>query len=140
MDAQRFFSVAYDSRNHPKVDMLRSLEGGIVAYGRYIALLGILYDMGNGIRLSDGMDGLDPTMAAYMMRQLEFDDLDDFEHFVGSLAKVGLIDAEAWEREATITSASVGKEIAFRKAKSNAGKMGGRPKKAPEKAPALPLA
>lgn len=132
MDAQRFFSVAYDSRNHPKVDMLRCMEGGIVAYGRFIALLGILYDLGNEIDLTGGADGLDDAKAMYLVRQLEFADADGLEHFLDSMSKVGLIDADAWDGY-VVTSHGVAEELAYKAKKSAAGKLGGRPRKHAEK-------
>ena len=48
MDANRFFSIPFDNRNDVKMRRLRKRCGGFAAYGRWVALLGMLYDE-NGI-------------------------------------------------------------------------------------------
>ena len=53
MDANRFYSVPYDARNDTAMLKLRRKHGGIAAYGRWQALLGVLYDEGGTIDLSD---------------------------------------------------------------------------------------
>ena len=44
MDANRFFSIPYDNRNDVKMRRLRKRLGGYEGYGRWVALLGMLYD------------------------------------------------------------------------------------------------
>ena len=44
MEGNRFFSVPYDIINDFKICRLMNISGGIVALGRWVALLGMLYD------------------------------------------------------------------------------------------------
>ena len=53
MDANRFYSVPYDARNDTAMLKLRRKHGGIAAYGRWQALLGVLYDEGGTIDITD---------------------------------------------------------------------------------------
>lgn len=127
MDAQRFFSVAYDSRNHPKVRMLRMRGDGIAEYGRYVALLGILYDMGNRI------DATDPDVLGYLAMELDLEDGSAAFGWLEAAASCGLIDRGAFEEFGVATSNGVGRELEYKAVKSAAGKKGGRPKKGTEK-------
>lgn len=120
MDAQRFFSVAYDSRNHPKVRMLRMRGGGIAEYGRYVALLGILYDMRNRV------DATDPVVLSYLASELDLPDADAAKAWLEDAAAVGLIDGGALEEFGVVASAGVGRELEFRAAKASAGTASGR--------------
>lgn len=128
MDAQRFFSVAYDSRNHPKVRMLRMRGDGIAEYGRYVALLGILYDMGNRI------DATDDAMLEYLAYELDLRDGGETAEWLRAAAGCGLIDPGALEEFGVVTSNGVGRELEYKAMKSAAGKQGGRPRKAGAKA------
>ena len=113
MDANRFFSVPYDNRNDVKIRRLRKMMGGIVAYGRWVALLGMLYDE-NGI-----LDLSDQVMREIVSDELELDDVDEF--FTG-LATIGLIDADMYNELTHVVNSGVCDEIEYRKRKSEAGK------------------
>ena len=71
MNANRYFSVPYDGRNDVTIRLLRKRAGGIVAYGRWVALLGILYD-------SDGIIRLEvPGMSELLQEELDFSSQDE---------------------------------------------------------------
>lgn len=124
MDANRFFSVSYDASTNPKVLLLEELQGdGMAAFGRWIALLALLYDNGGAVRLDNR------AMAAVAARKLGYADPQAVVSFMDDCAEAGLIDAQAWEERSTVTSRSVADEIAYRKKRVETGKMGGRPKK-----------
>ena len=70
MKADRFFSVHYDTRHNPKVELLRDMGGGIVEFGRWIVLMSVLYDVDGlydlnkkgkkrrGMQIPPGMEGM----------------------------------------------------------------------------------
>lgn len=112
----RFFSVHYDTRHNPKIDMLRDMSGGIVAFGRWIALLSILYD-------SDGLiDVTKPAKRKYLMRELELSD-DGLSEFLNHCAECDLLTPELLEL-GHVVSKGVCDELDYRKSKSEAGKKG----------------
>ena len=115
MDANRFFSVPYDNRNDMKILRMRRKLGGIAAYGRWVALLGMLYDEGGVLDMSD------EDMVAVVADELELDDVDAF--FVG-LAKVGLIEGDLYDSMRHVVNDGVCREIEYRRKKSEAGKKG----------------
>lgn len=127
MNAQRFFPIAYDSRNHPKVRMLRMRGGGIIEYGRYIALLSMLYDSGNRI------DANDPDTLELMAYELDFENAEEVRPWLSLVAKCGLIDAGALDEFGIIASGGVGEQLEFIASKSASGKKGGRPRKSTTK-------
>ena len=119
MDANRFYSIPYDARNDPAMKKLRRKHGGIKAFGQYQALLGILYDEGNRLHLSDGDD------RGLLMEELEIDD-EELDKFLNSCAKFDLIDCEEFCGDYPIvTHKGVAKELAYKKMKSDAGRAGG---------------
>jgi len=115
MDANRFFSVPFDNRNDMKILRMRRRLGGIVAYGRWVALLGMLYDEG-GV-----LDMTDQDVRDVVADELELDDVDEF--FSG-LVKVGLIEKEFYETMGHVINDGVCREIEYRRKKSEAGKKG----------------
>lgn len=115
MDANRFFSVPYDNRNDVKMLKLRRRMGGMAAYGRWIALLGMLYDEGGMLDMND------EDMRWIVSDELDIEDVDEF--FTG-LAGLGLIDKEMYEGLNHVVNGGVCDEIAYKKKKSAAGKKG----------------
>jgi len=113
MKGNRFFSVSYDMPTHPKVDMLRDMGGGIVALGRWVALMCLLYDANGVIELTD----LNRRMLA---KRLETDDVDGF---LRSCAMCELIDAEMLSA-GRVASRSVCDQLEYYRQKSEAGKKG----------------
>lgn len=122
MDANRFYSVPYDARNDTAMLKLRRKHGGIAAYGRWQALLGVLYDEGGTIDLSDE-DNL-----AMVEQEIELEGA-ELDAFIESCVKYGLLSAELWGI-GTIGSRGVCDELEYRREmrdkKSNAGRKGGQ--------------
>ena len=116
MDANRFFSVPYDNRNDVKMRRLRKRLNGYAGYGRWVALLGMLYDE-KGI-----LDMNDAEMREIVCEELE---LDDADHFFTVLADIGLIDKELYHSMNHVVNRGVLEQIEFRVSKSNAGKKSG---------------
>lgn len=115
MNANRFFSVPFDNRNDVKIRRLRRRLGGMAAYGRWVALLGMLYDEGGKLDMGDA------DMVEIVSEELELDDVDEF---FTELARIGLIDKELYEGLSHVVNAGVCDEIEYRKKKSLAGKKG----------------
>ena len=116
MKADRFFSVHYDTRHNPKIDMLRDMGGGIVAFGRWIVLLSLLYD-------SDGLiDVTNTPKRKYLAKELELSD-DGLSEFLNQCAECDLIQPELLEM-GHVVSKGVCDELDYRKQKSEAGKKG----------------
>lgn len=116
MDANRFYSVPFDARNNSKILRLRKVSGGIVAFGRWMALLGILYDAGGTIDLTD------EAMRSVIADELELEDVDQF---CTDLASCGLIDGEIYRATNHVTSKGVCDEIEYRKGRVEAGRKSG---------------
>ena len=125
MKGNRFYSIPYDARNDPKMMLLRMKCGGIAAFGRWQALLGILYDEDATIDVSD------ETMHRVIEAELELkgDKLDDF---IQELVAVGWLDRDAWETFGKVHSASVFEQLHYREAQSANGSRGGRGRKKEE--------
>ena len=118
MNANRYFSVPYDGRNDVTIRLLRKRAGGIVAYGRWVALLGILYD-------SDGIIRLEvPGMSELLQEELDFSSQDELLAYLEDLADLDLIDLTAYQERNHVINAGVVKEIDYYRAKSEAGKAG----------------
>ena len=115
MDANRFFSIPYDNRNDVKIKRLRKRMGGFAGYGRWVALLGMLYDE-HGI-----LDMNDQEMREIVSEDLELDDVD--EYFT-ELAKLGFIDMELYHSMSHVVNHGVCDEIEYRRKKSEAGRKG----------------
>lgn len=122
MDANRFYSVPYDARNDTAMLKLRRKHGGIAAYGRWQALLGVLYDEGGTIDITDE-DNL-----AMVEQEIELEGA-ELDAFIESCVKYGLLSAELWGI-GTIGSRGVCDELEYRREmrdkKSNAGRKGGQ--------------
>lgn len=115
MDANRFFSIPFDNRNDVKIRLLRKRCGGFAAYGRWVALLGMLYDE-NGI-----LDMSDADMREIVAEELELEDVDQF---FTDLADLGLISRELYESKSHVVNGGVCDEIEYRRRKSEAGRKG----------------
>lgn len=133
MKSNRFYSIPYDNRNDFDIRRLRSMQGGIVAFGRWHALLGILYD-------KDGLvDASDVVTLDLLAEELDFrgkQARDKLCEFLGDCASIGLIDLTSWSARRHVVCTGVVEALDFRAKKSNAGGRGGRgKKKGPEDAP-----
>jgi len=115
MKADRFFSIHYDIRHNPKIDLLRDLEGGIVAFGRWVALMSILYD-------SDGLYDLTAkAKRRYLVKELELRDDDDLDGFLKSCAECDLLSPELLEM-GHVVSPGISEQLDYYKQKSEMGK------------------
>lgn len=123
MNANRFFSVPYDNRNDVTIKLLRHNAGGMAGYGRWVALLGMLYDSHGCLRLEV------PGMAHLLVSELEFSDESEMLEYMDTLSDLNLIDATAWSARKTIVNKGVCSELEYRRERSETGKKGGRPKK-----------
>ena len=102
MDANRFFSVPFDNRNDVKMKRLRKRLNGYAGYGRWVALLGMLYDE-KGI-----LDMSDAEMREIVADELELDDVDEF---FTELAKLGLIDDKLYHSMSHVVNHGVCDEL-----------------------------
>ena len=121
MKGDRFYSVPYDARNDPKTMYVRMKCGGIVAYGRWQALLGILYDQDGTIDLSD--EAMHKVIEAEL--ELKGEKLDEFIDVLAAV-NVGWIDLTSWKTQRRVTSQSVYEQLHYKDRFSDAGKQGGR--------------
>ena len=123
MNANRFFSVPYDNRNDVTIRLLRHSANGLLGYGRWVALLGMLYDSHGCLRLEV------PGMVGLLMNELEFTAQDDLLEYLETLADLNIIDATSLHARKNVVSKGVCEQLEYRNAKTEAGKKGGRPKK-----------
>ena len=126
MNANRFFSVPYDNRNDVTIKLLRHNANGLYGYGRWVALLGMLYDSHGCLRLET------PGMVPLLMCELEFTEQEVLFDYLETLADLNLIDATALHARKTVVSKGVCEQLEFRNAKTEAGKKGARAKKQAE--------
>lgn len=107
--------MPYDNRNDVKMLRVRKLLGGYAGYGRWVALLGMLYDE-NGM-----LDMNDQDMRDVVAEQLELDDVDGF---FSTLSRIGLIDRTLYETMSHVVNKGVADELEYRNQKKAAGKKG----------------
>ena len=126
MKSNRFYSIPYDNRNDFDIRRLRSMQGGIIAFGRWHALLGILYD-------KDGLvDASDEVTIDLLAEELDFKGKqarDKLFEFLDDCAAIGLIELAAWSAGRHVVCSGVVEALDFRAKRSNAGGKGGRGKK-----------
>lgn len=126
MKSNRFYSIPYDNRNDFDIRRLRSMQGGIVAFGRWHALLGILYD-------KDGLvDASDDVTLDLLAEELDFRGNKAREkvcEFLDDCASIGLVDLTAWTARRHVVCSGVVEVLDFRSKKSSAGGKGGRGRK-----------
>jgi hypothetical protein len=133
MNANRFISLSLDLWNGRKflaLQMLRGDEDRMLVTGRFIRLLCLCYDY-------DGViDWTDDLVRRVVSSELGMQE-DDAGAFIADCVRIGFFDAELWDAKRHATAKGVTDEIAYRRAKSEAGKKGGRPRKKPgDKPPA----
>lgn len=83
---RKFFPVPYEGYNARDVRMLRRIQGGVIAYGRWHVLLGMLYQSG-------GRFELDEMTVADLRDELEMTE-EEVMRFLEDCAKVGMLSAE----------------------------------------------
>lgn len=115
MKADRFFSVHYDMRHNPKIELLKDMGNGIIELARWVVLMSILYDV-------DGLYDMNAKgKRRYLMRELEIANDDDLDEFLSICAECDLISGEMLEM-GHIVSRGVSEQIEYYKTKSNIGK------------------
>ena len=117
MKADRFFSVHYDMRHNPKIELLRDMGGGMAALGRWLALMSILYDVGGLYDISK------PLKRRYLAKELELNDDDELREFLLMCADCELLSGELLEL-GHVVSPGISDQIEYQKKKSEAGKKG----------------
>lgn len=117
MKADRFFSIHYDMRHNPKIELLKDMGNGIVELARWVVLMSILYDV-------DGLYDMNAKgKRRYLMRELEIATDDDLDEFLSICAECDLISGEMLEM-GNVVSRGVSEQIDYYKQKSEAGKKG----------------
>lgn len=117
MKADRFFSIHYDMRHNPKIELLKDMGNGIIELARWVVLMSILYDV-------DGLYDMNAKgKRRYLMRELEIATDDDLDEFLSICAECDLISGEMLEL-GHIVSRGVSEQIDYYKQKSEAGKKG----------------
>ena len=117
MKADRFFSVHYDTRHNPKIELLRDMGDGLLEFGRWIVLLALLYD-------SDGLYDMNAKgKKRYLMKELEISSDEELKEVLDNCAECDLISSELLEL-GHIVSRGVSEQIDYYKKKSEAGKKG----------------
>lgn len=117
MKADRFFSIHYDMRHNPKIELLKDMGNGIIELARWVVLMSILYDV-------DGLYDMNAKgKRRYLMRELEIATDDDLDEFLSICAECDLISGEMLEM-GHIVSRGVSEQIDYYKQKSEAGKKG----------------
>lgn len=119
MKADRFFSVHYDIRHNPKIELLKDMGGGIVELGRWLALMSILYDVGGVYDISS------PAKRRYLAKELELAD-DDLDAFLNLCAECELLSGELLESLGHVVSPGISEQIDYYKTKAEAGKKGAK--------------
>lgn len=115
MKADRFFSVHYDTRHNPKIELLRDMGDGLLEFGRWIVLLALLYD-------SDGLyDMTAKGKKRYLMKELEISSDEELKEFLENCAECDLISSELLEL-GHIVSRGVSEQIDYYKTKSEVAK------------------
>lgn len=118
MDGYASFPHAIGMRHHHKMAMLQAAMGERVAtYGMVCILLEVLYECGGSIDLPGGG-------REYLASELDCDK-SGLDAFLGLCAKIGWIDAGPL-KDGVVTSHNVMEQIAYKDAKSAAGKANGR--------------
>lgn len=117
MKADRFFSIHYDMRHNPKIELLKDMGNGIIELARWVVLMSILYDV-------DGLYDMNAKgKRRYLMRELEIATDDDLDEFLSICAECDLISGEMLEM-GHVVSRGVSEQIEYYKQKSEAGKKG----------------
>ena len=117
MKADRFFSIHYDMRHNPKIELLKDMGNGIIELARWVVLMSILYDV-------DGLYDMNAKgKRRYLMRELEIATDDDLDEFLSICAECDLISGEMLEM-GHVVSRGVSEQIDYYKQKSEAGKKG----------------
>ena len=116
MKANKYFSVPYDGHHWADVRMLARVLGmdRFEAYGRWHALLGVLYQAEGRIELTDHWLAMLAEELAYTPEQLGT--------FLEACAETGLVDKLSLEARNTLISEGVVEALMERKQRSERGR------------------
>lgn len=116
MKADRFFSVHYDIRHNPKIELLRDMGAGIAELGRWIVLMSILYDVGGLYDITT------QAKRRYLSRELELSE-EGLTDFLNNCAECELISADLLSL-GHVVSPGVSEQLDYYNTKAEAGKKG----------------
>ena len=115
MKADRFFSVHYDMRHNPKIELLRDMGGGMAALGRWLVLMSILYDVGGLYDISTALK------RRYLVKELELDSDEELSEFLALCVECELLSGELLKMN-HVVSPGISEQIEYYKTKSEIGK------------------
>lgn len=121
MKGGKFFSVPYDVYCSPEMRYLRRKCGGIAAFGRWMALVAILYTQGGAMDLDN------ETMHKVIEDELEMKP-QQLDEFIEALSEIGWVDAQMWKSNKHVISESVLEQLNYKKTMKERGEKGGREK------------
>lgn len=127
-----WFPVDIHVRNDPKVRAVR-VQYGAAGLGHLLGLWSYIATEGSKTDPGVGLDsaGL-PLNLDVMAADLDFPHLESFQTFLTALAKLGLIDADAWANQGLVILPAMRKRLAvYQKSKGRkpTGRPPGRPRK-----------
>jgi len=114
MRGGKFYSIPYDARCSVETRYVRRKAGGIAAFGRWIALLGILYEQDGGIDLSNDV------MRAVIEDELELKG-ERLDEFIDTLTEVGWIEPGPWKERQHVMSGGVCDQLEFKRRAAESG-------------------
>lgn len=115
MKADRFFSVHYDMRHNPKIELLRDMGGGMAALGRWLVLMSILYDVGGLYDISTALK------RRYLVKELELDSDEELSEFLALCVECELLSGELLKMN-HVVSPGISEQIEYYKTKSATAK------------------
>lgn len=119
MKNSKFFTVPYDVAHTSEMRYVRKRCGGLIAFGRWMALLGIMYEQDGKVDLND------PVMREVVMDELEIGQAQELDELLEALGSVDFVSAQMLEDHGLLTSNGVLQQVAYKLERSAAGKKGG---------------
>lgn len=119
MKNSKFFTVPYDVAHTSEMRYVRKRCGGLIAFGRWMALLGIMYEQDGKVDLND------PVMREVVMDELEIGQAQELDDLLDALGSVDFVSAQVLEDHGLLTSNGVLQQVAYKLERSAAGKKGG---------------
>jgi len=113
----KFFTVPYDVRNTVEMRYLRHKCGGIAAFGRWMALLSILYEQNGALDLDN------EAMHKVVEAELELN-AQKLDEFIEAASEIGWVDAQMWHSSRHVISEGVLDQLNYRKTMKKRGEKG----------------
>ena len=111
MNANRFYSVPLDGHQRIDVQRLMDMLDGFAAYGRWHALLEVIFQAGGRIEL-------DGVWRGILERELRLD-ADGLREFLAACAECGMLAGDLLEL-GVVTSNGIAEQLEFKKSKREA--------------------